>query len=312
MKRGRNNPLPGEKRAKVSNMRKIKACMRCHIRKRECDEGTPCTLCGKAFPERPEMCVREKLLDVRFPDGGQGKSQLLRELYGKKAPDFEAAILSFLLVYKNSRLDLNGASPNPGKKKSPARIDPKVLVRKICEMRCWYMIWQTSKLYAYARSGAPNAGGHNNSYSQLPPTGLWELKKLASDALLACEKEVLLELDELTPNDARLIELPLWACIWQMVLIYRKLVAGYSNVARSQSVNSAKGVSAGFNEVSALSVVEHLYRLLVIKYNAYFGSASPIFPKKGHPPTTKLLERDDSLRREWDNVLLRRKEFCEY
>lgn len=61
-----------------------------------------------------------------------------------------------------------------------------------------------------------------------------------------------------------------------------------------------------------MSVVEHLYRLLVIKYNAYFGSASPIFPKKGHPPTTKLLECDDSLRREWDNVLLRRKEFCEY
>lgn len=35
MKRGRSNPLPGEKRAKVSNMRKIKACMRCRIRKRE-------------------------------------------------------------------------------------------------------------------------------------------------------------------------------------------------------------------------------------------------------------------------------------
>lgn len=35
MKRGRSNPLPGEKRVKVSNMRKIKACMRCHVRKRE-------------------------------------------------------------------------------------------------------------------------------------------------------------------------------------------------------------------------------------------------------------------------------------
>lgn len=34
-KRGRSDPLPGEKRAKVSNMRKIKACTRCHIRKRE-------------------------------------------------------------------------------------------------------------------------------------------------------------------------------------------------------------------------------------------------------------------------------------
>lgn len=64
--------------------------------------------------------------------------------------------------------------------------------------------------------------------------------------------------------------------------------------------------------MSALAVVEHLYRLLVIKYSAYFGSASPIFPKKGQPPTTELLEDDERLRREWDNVLLRRKEFCEH
>lgn len=39
MKRGRSNPLSGEKRAKVSNMRKIKACMRCRIRKREVRHG---------------------------------------------------------------------------------------------------------------------------------------------------------------------------------------------------------------------------------------------------------------------------------
>lgn len=58
--------------------------------------------------------------------------------------------------------------------------------------------------------------------------------------------------------------------------------------------------------------MEHLYRLLVIKYSAYFGSASPVFPKKGQPPTTELLEGDERLRREWDNVLLRRTEFCEH
>lgn len=40
MKRGRSNPLAGEKRAKVSNMRKIKACMRCRIRKRELRQPT--------------------------------------------------------------------------------------------------------------------------------------------------------------------------------------------------------------------------------------------------------------------------------
>lgn len=68
----------------------------------------------------------------------------------------------------------------------------------------------------------------------------------------------------------------------------------------------------GLNEVSVLSVVEHLYRLLVIKYSAYFGSASPIFPKKGQPPTADLLQGDGRLSREWENVLLRRKEFCEH
>lgn len=39
MKRGRSNPLSGEKRAKVSNMRRIKACLRCRIRKREVSQA---------------------------------------------------------------------------------------------------------------------------------------------------------------------------------------------------------------------------------------------------------------------------------
>lgn len=173
------------------------------------------------------------------------ESELRRELCDKKAPGFEAAILSFLMVYKNSPLDLYGASSSSGKKKSPACIDPLVLVRKICEMRCWYMIWQTSKLYAHAHGGASNASGHANSCFELPRMALWELKKMASNALIACEKEILLELDELSPNDARLIELPLWACIWQMVLIYRQLVAGYSNIARSQPVSAGNGVNTG-------------------------------------------------------------------
>lgn len=68
----------------------------------------------------------------------------------------------------------------------------------------------------------------------------------------------------------------------------------------------------GYNGVSALPAVQHLYRLMVIKYNAYFGSTSPIYPKKGQPPTIELLAGDEHLRREWDNVSLRRKEFCEH
>lgn len=68
----------------------------------------------------------------------------------------------------------------------------------------------------------------------------------------------------------------------------------------------------GSNEISALPVVEHLYRLLILKYNAYFGSTSPTYPKKGQPPTTEVLAGDEHLKREWDNVSVRRKEFCKH
>lgn len=61
-----------------------------------------------------------------------------------------------------------------------------------------------------------------------------------------------------------------------------------------------------------MSVVDDIYKMLVIKHNAYFGATSPIFPERGQPPTTELLEGDERLRTQWDNVLLRRKEFCEH
>lgn len=171
---------------------------------------------------------------------GWAERQLSRELCDKQAPDFESAILSFLLIYRDSPLDLHAASSCSGKKLTPC-VDPKHLVRKICEMRCWYMIWHTSKLYAHAPGWAADA--------QLSPTVIWELRKIATGALIACEKEILLELDELPPDGARLIELPLWACIWQVILIYRQLVSGYWNLSRSQPAGSANGGSTGESQL---------------------------------------------------------------
>lgn len=173
---------------------------------------------------------------------GWAERQLSGELYDREAPDFESAILSFLLVYRDSTLGLQGSSSSSssGKKKTLACVDPKHLVRKICEMRCWYLIWQTSKLYTYTHGGAPNPGEHGDQHSTLSPTALWELRKITTERLISCEKEILLELDELSPDGARVIELPLWACIWQMILIYRQLVAGYSNLAHRSSVAGLK------------------------------------------------------------------------
>lgn len=112
-------------------------------------------------------------------------------------------------------------------------------------MRCWYLIWQTSKLYTCTDGGVPYANANTNGYSQLPPTVILELREKATEALIACEKEILLELDELSPDGARHIELPLWACIWQMIIIYRQLVSGYSKLTHSQLVGSMNGGSVG-------------------------------------------------------------------
>ncbi|KAG8169327.1 hypothetical protein KVR01_000072 [Diaporthe batatas] len=263
----------------------------------------PSTVMGLCLAPGQEHLPRDLL--------GWAEKQLSGELRDKNAPDFESAILSFLLVYRDSSPELQGSSSSSssGKRKALVCVDPENLVRKICEMRCWYLIWQTSKLYACAHGGAPNSDGRSDKHSRLPPTALWELRKITTEALIAYEKEILLELDELSPDAARLIELPLWACMWQMILIYRQLVAGYSNLARSRLVSSVDGGTAGSNEISALPVVEHLYRLLILKYNAYFGSTSPIYPKKGQPPTSEVLAGNEHLKREWDNVSVRRKEF---
>ncbi|KAJ0107846.1 hypothetical protein J7T55_007058 [Diaporthe amygdali] len=365
MKRGRSNPLPGKKRAKVSNMRKIGACTRCHIRKRENRQlvaipipvvvtfnqasdspGFALMLQQYVVNERPFMSATsyfpspapagfasapvshssDRLETQSSPNSVPwlclapgheplsgtlltwAERQLSKELDVKKAPDFEAAILSFLLAYRDSPMDLSDVSYNVGKKSS-AFVDAKNLIRKTCEMRCWYRIWQTSALFYQADGGGSAAGSHNNIHQPMPVAALFELKKIATNALIACEKHILSELDEWPPGVDRLTELPLWACLWQMILIYKQLVAGYSNLARSHPVNSIYGVNPGFNEVSALSVVQHLYRLLIVKYNAYFGSTSPIYPRKGQPSTSELLAGDKHLKREWDNVLMRRKEF---
>ncbi|POS73681.1 hypothetical protein DHEL01_v207924 [Diaporthe helianthi] len=242
------------------------------------------------------------------------EKQLSGGLRDRKAPDFESAILSFLLVYRDSPPESQRSSPSLSsrKKKAPACVDPKNLVRRICEMRCWYLIWQTSKMYAHTHRGAPDPDGRNEELSRLPPTALWELRKITTEGLIACEKEILLGLDELSQDGARLIELPLWACMWQMILIYRRVVAACSNLARGQLLSSVDSGTAGPNETSVLPVVEHLYRLLILKYNAYFGSTSPTYPKKGQPPTTELLAGDEQLKRAWDNVSVCRKEFCEH
>lgn len=215
------------------------------------DSSQPLYASGPSFQLMPNtvmgLCLAQGQDHLPRDLLGWAEKQLSGEVRDKKAPDFESAILSFLLVYRGSLSELQGSSSSSssGKKNAPACVDPKNLVRKICEMRCWYLIWQTSKLYAYTHGSALDPDERSGKRPRLPPMLLWELKKITADGLVACEKEILLELDELSPDGARLIELPLWACMWQMILIYRQLVAGYSNLARSQLASSVDSGTAG-------------------------------------------------------------------
>lgn len=83
-KRGRREPLADSKRKKIAEMRKLKSCLLCRMKKkdvnrapvgitrvrytdqRQCDNGTPCKRCLDAARSRPSLlpCLRAPLADL--------------------------------------------------------------------------------------------------------------------------------------------------------------------------------------------------------------------------------------------------------
>lgn len=156
--------------------------------------------------------------------------QLSIELETQKRISFPAAVGALLLAYRESSLATAGPEPASGKKRKQASVvNTKELVRRVLEMQCWFRIWRYPSLYL--RFQGRQATGQTN--------------ETAIKALIACEDKILRDLDELHAKLTREEELPVWACLWQMILTYRDLIGIYSGVDHGPSSSANLGFNTG-------------------------------------------------------------------
>lgn len=205
---------------------------------------------------------------------------------------FENAINAFIFALRDTSLEQGQATI----------VVPPNLVRSVCNMISWIRIWQAPVIYVH---GVDLGSGLPMSHP-LPETVTWELRSQAATAMSQSERTALSVLDGL-PMQRQKIQadkLSVWACLWQMILIYRKVKVIYAERYRPEC-------NAGQAHLAAVTnAVEEMHRLLLVKHAAYFGSSSPIYHKIKDQPTRRMIEGDRRLLTAWDHVLQRRTEFC--
>ncbi|KAJ3470856.1 hypothetical protein MRS44_000955 [Fusarium solani] len=130
-------------------------------------------------------------------------------------------------------------------------------------------------------------------------TQFGQISKAASQPI---EKEVLSELEKLMfgtagigPDNA----IALWASLWCLILMYRKLVRSY--IAFQQFPCHVPEDYSGFPECK-LEVGTHFYHYLVSIYAALFRVTSPLYTDFRVAATRKLLDEDESLVRAFMNL----------
>ncbi|KJZ73575.1 hypothetical protein HIM_07131 [Hirsutella minnesotensis 3608] len=126
-------------------------------------------------------------------------------------PDFAQALQKFLLVYSEG-----------------GRLLPKHdLVENVHKMNCFFKIWKRSSFWC--RDPA-------NNVAVLPLSVQARLRNIAREALKSLEYKVLKSLDECLGQHAQPHSperMAVWACLWQLILIYRDLLAAYkTKIAR--------------------------------------------------------------------------------
>ncbi|KAF5671750.1 hypothetical protein FHETE_3963 [Fusarium heterosporum] len=135
-------------------------------------------------------------------------------------------------------------------------------------------------------------GGNMTPPSCALHTQFGQISKAASQPI---EKEVLLELERLVFGSAGIgpdNAIALWASLWCLILMYRKLVHTY--MAFQEFPCHVPEDYSGFPECK-LEVGTHFYHYLVSIYAALFRVTSPLYADFRIRATRKLLNDDESL-----------------
>lgn len=181
----------------------------------------------------------------------------------KTLPSFDVAIERFVFALDNSSLllppppqDKSASESARGKRKGFGHIiSSRRLVRQVCEMACWVKLWRTRALFVKGRRPPGQLGDGTRARiqmpSQLPQNVLSELNNLKLGSLVLSQQRVLEDLDDFLVTGVRGLELPVWACLWQMILTYRQLILAYTQALFHMELGSRAGESLHGNDAES-------------------------------------------------------------
>ncbi|SPN96780.1 uncharacterized protein DNG_00300 [Cephalotrichum gorgonifer] len=193
-------------------------------------EGPNCAIPREAIPSWDELSY-------------WAGRQLLHE---EKAP-FPKAIETFIIRYSSRQLPRDHKMPK------------FELVDRVRQLTCMFKIWMTQHS-SYSNDGIYYRGSKSKGPERLPYSVHEELRHIAKKAMESLERDILRELDTcMTQSGAvKPYEKPLlWACLWQLIFVYRQVLMSSSS-------------HPGFQRCT--DVAGRLYTALVAYYTGFFNT----------------------------------------
>ncbi|KAG4265770.1 hypothetical protein FPRO03_01054 [Fusarium proliferatum] len=309
-----------KRRLEVARVRKTGACFRCKVRRISCGVGAACQACEKAAGILgTQLCIREKLTKLRFSSGDlhyidytarllnqeliAGTTHLgphrkvslsmdylenpvleveVQDYYGNTTPPWFCC----WVVTDQVGEQVESYRQESARYALPQLLPPSQLIDWVERM----IVHQDTRCIGFQQTVDSFVLRYSQSEASLPMFG--QISKAASQPI---EKEVLLELEKIVFGTAGIgpdNSIALWASLWCLILMYRKLVHTY--MAFQEFPCHVPKEYTGFPECK-LEVGTHFYHYLVSIYAALFRVTSPLYADFRVAATRKLLNDDESL-----------------
>lgn len=97
--------------------------------------------------------------------------------------------------------------------------------------------------------------------------------------------------------------IPLWACLWSLILMYRDRMAAYN-----QYLNQP--LAAYSEAFELMSATKHMYDIITAHYAVLFNPSTPLHLDCSSDGNFDLLGRNEGLRREFDVARTEVLNFC--
>ncbi|KAF5017955.1 hypothetical protein F66182_10084 [Fusarium sp. NRRL 66182] len=180
----------------------------------------------------------------RFPSHGELQRWVEAQIKRERSARFEHVVQNFLLSYSEDGQGL-----------------PKHnLVSKVHTMNCFFKIWKAPRFTCCSSS---------NKVSQVPFTVQAELRRIAWNALVSHEHDILKLLEDCLAQQESLKaqeKMAVWASLWQLIIMYRDLVIAHDGYfSRNPNAKRDQNIVGAFE-----NLYNGFFPLIAIFYHCQF------------------------------------------